>query len=327
MLEVLAPVDGADVLAAEGVVFRVRALGLEGPVRIVSDEPTPGIQGTLPFAFEGQPDEDGIVEIPLTFPLRQHVPTTWYARVGTFETPEQSWVVHTPPQVLRLDLEPEAPVTGQSLVPTVAVYDSHLSDINAGDEIFQSLRWYRNGEEMAGFVQVPGAWVQEGDTWTAEVEVRDAFEAGQTRREDVVIGNAPPTITDVRFHPAAPLAGMRVDVEVTLDDPEGDAYDVELGLRVAPRRGAEGSGPHLDWPSADAEEQPFVDAFTMPAMAVRLGNSPFSQDRAWVHVVATDARGARTDRWVEVGIGHRAPEVTAVVLQPAAPVTGDTVQV
>jgi hypothetical protein len=126
-------------------------------------------------------------------------------------------VANTPPAMSALLLEPEQPVTGDT-VTAVAEGAFDLDD----DEISYEVEWFVDGIFVGTGLTLPVA-VEEGQVIDASGWPTDGIDDGATIYAlSTVVGNAGPVITDAAYSPDPPRAGQLLDVTHTVVDPEGD---------------------------------------------------------------------------------------------------------
>ena len=122
---------------------------------------------------------------------------------------------------------PSGPATFEAFVvpvtPSRAVPPSlSLKSTRGGSVEVLSVQWFVNGIENDSAPRLAPSRFQRGDRIGAVASLRlDGSDVVVTTRE-VVAGNAPPAVADVRIEPRAPVAGGTVTAVVQGQDPDGD---------------------------------------------------------------------------------------------------------
>lgn len=295
-LEVLSPVDGADVRVEDGVVFRVRVRDGVGPVEIVnSGERVLG---------SAEPDADGVASIPVRFSRGEQV--TWRARAGAELTPQQHLGVHAPPGSFTVRMEPEVLRHRAS-----AWVEIGRTSVDAeGDEVDYRVTWFVGDVAVAeGFV-LPEGVVLRGDALRAEVVAFDAWHDGPTVRASGQVVNTPPRVNRLSWKPPEPVSGDRVEIQLEVIDLEGDEVDVLTAWREQP------VAPHY----RRHEWEIFQGSFEVPEV-----RAPAPQGPLRVQVLADDGFDEREVQ-VTIGRGNEPPEIAEIQVRPAMPVTGMTLR-
>lgn len=181
------------------------------------------------------------------------------------------------------------------------------------------IRWYVDDAPMPqfdGLLEVPASATVRGERWRVEVTPHDGFDFGQpVRSEQVVIGNEPPTATNVRISPTAPRRADELVLSYTFTDPDGDP---ESGTRVRWYRNEQHRAELDDrlavaapltrgdaWRATVEPGDGATQGFMVPSNTVTVGNTPpviveapnvslpasGAQTQATLSVVAEDVDG------------------------------------
>ncbi|MFZ5481185.1 MAG: hypothetical protein ACOZNI_30785 [Myxococcota bacterium] len=123
-----------------------------------------------------------------------------------------------------VDVEPSAPVTGDTLTATILVESTDPE----GDALTYEWSWTVDGVD-AGLdgTEVAGALVSAGETWEVTVVATDGTNTSAPATRSVVVGNAPPDPGTPYVTPEAPAPGDDLTCNhADPVDPEGDAFTV-----------------------------------------------------------------------------------------------------
>ncbi|MCB9664391.1 MAG: hypothetical protein H6732_09770 [Alphaproteobacteria bacterium] len=233
-LEVLGPDDGLDVREEDGMLVRLRVVGLRGTADV--------IRADGEVIGEAEVDADGDVEIPCT--LAGPGTLTWTVRLADTTTDARLLYVHAAPTTPGVRFEPVTPVTGDS----VALVLSPPAEDEEGDVVGYRHRWTRDGEFAGESNALGDGPVVRGEVVEVEVVAFDDWHELEPVRRSVTVGNAPPTVDSLTWAPLVPTVGQNVTVTVAASDPEGD------GLRVRTFYGPDSTAT-----------LPFTGAFKVPA--------------------------------------------------------------
>ncbi|GEM_PF-2103626 len=137
-------------------------------------------------------------------------------------------IINTLPTISDVDLIADPAGWFNELGELVAVVDANDVD---DDDIFYTYVWYVNGVPVvpgpAVDDRLDGAYFDRGDTVYFEVTVSDDEGEGETDISDeVVIGNAPPVFEYMFLSPENPTTTSRLEVNVVVNDPDGDDVDL-----------------------------------------------------------------------------------------------------
>ncbi|BCA54971.1 hypothetical protein W02_21110 [Nitrospira sp. KM1] len=134
-----------------------------------------------------------------------------------------------PPSVKTISVVPN-PILKEGVVTAVVEGE----DPNH-DELKFQFQWFVNGMPVPGESSstLDVQYVKRGDRVSVEVVPNDGKADGTSKRAaDVVVGNTPPSITEVVLEPKAPKSGDRMTAAVEASDPDGD----EIHYRYVWRR-------------------------------------------------------------------------------------------
>ena len=145
--------------------------------------------------------------LPLTWPMPGHDP----ARSGRLSP--------NPPAYSRLAISPERPAVTDELV-----FSYDFRNLDGGGEPAPAVRWKRNGKEvpeLAGKKTLPSGTAKKGETWQADIGLKDAI---VSNRPSVTIRNTPPQRPGISFEPPTPsrAGGVRAVISAPSFDPDGD---------------------------------------------------------------------------------------------------------
>lgn len=129
-------------------------------------------------------------------------------------------VVNTEPSAPLVVINPNAPLTDDSLV---AIISAGSSD-DDGDTVTYNYEWRRNSVPFAaaGAVVSAGTTVR-GEVWQVDVTPDDGYGQGPVGTAFVTIGNARPTLLEVRLDPVLPITiDDLLASPIGFTDPEND---------------------------------------------------------------------------------------------------------
>jgi hypothetical protein len=212
-------------------------------------------------------------------------------------------VGNSPPELADCPITPTYPYTSADLTANPSnEYDED------GDGITYTYVWYvDNGTGFvdAGFYTdtVPGSNVLEDSLWYVECTPNDGTEDGATATsQSVLVGNAPPTLSDCTLSPAAPYTTNDViAVPTGGSDPDGDPVTYEFTWYV---NGIEDASQTSNtYPNASTSKDDIISADCFPTDGVAVGQ-------------AVQA--------ASVTVLNSAPGLATVEITPAAPITSDS---
>ena len=152
-------------------------------------------------------------------------------------TPAEVRTTNHPPQIDRLQFEPERPLTGDLLRVVAEASDAD------GDPVFLTYQWQLGGDPVEGetpTLQLHGA--TKGDWVEVVVTASDGQDAGRPLREGIAVRNSPPRLAQLRMEPRDAVGrGTPIVAHPEAADPDGDRITFEYAWRVGdqllPERG------------------------------------------------------------------------------------------
>ncbi|MDP2312382.1 MAG: hypothetical protein Q8P41_05715 [Pseudomonadota bacterium] len=146
--------------------------------------------------------------------------------------------VNGPPGAPVVQITPDPAGADDTLRATIV---TDAPDPN-GDAITYTYAWYRNGAPTthAGDT-VPAADTARGDVWEVEATPSDGFDTGPLGSDDIVIGNAAPTVSSVTISPSTAYTNDTLTaVPSGYSDSDGDpeAYRYQWALNGSDIAGA-----------------------------------------------------------------------------------------
>ncbi len=129
--------------------------------------------------------------------------------------------INGPPEAPSVEITPDPATSDDTLRATIVV---GAPDPN-GDAITYSYAWYQNGilTTHTGDT-VPAADTNRGDVWRVEATPSDGFDIGPFGTDDIVIGNAPPTLASVTIDPTVAYTNDTLTaIPSGFSDSDGDA--------------------------------------------------------------------------------------------------------
>jgi hypothetical protein len=143
---------------------------------------------------------------------------------------------------------------------------------------------------------VPLACSDEPAATPADSGVLPSASAEATADDDEsATANQPPRIGRLSLRPTRPTPGQPVRVVAPVEDPEGDMVELEY-----------------EWSLEGTPVRAHGDEVTFPRAK--------KGDLIEVLVIATDSRGASSEKRIQTSIGNQAPQLTLVRIEPAGPV-------
>jgi hypothetical protein len=167
-----------------------------------------------------------VTEIPPTATTKGQV---WYFTIQSFDgeafstlaQAEPVTILNSPPVVTNVEILPTAPTTLDALAANYTYTDAD-ADLETGTEI----RWYRDGTlvtELNDLTLVDANFTARGEEWYFTIRPFDGEVFGTlVEAEPVVIGNAPPVVTNVAIQPEVPTTLDNLVATYTYHDPDGD---------------------------------------------------------------------------------------------------------
>ncbi len=106
--------------------------------------------------------------------------------------------VNGPPEAPTIAISPDPASSDDTLRATIVTAAFDPND----DAIAYAYAWYQNGNPTANVGDaVPAADTSRGDVWRVEVTPSDGFDTGPYGADDIVIGNAAPTLSSASISP------------------------------------------------------------------------------------------------------------------------------
>lgn len=129
--------------------------------------------------------------------------------------------INGPPEAPTVAITPDPATSDDTLRATITV----ASDDPNGDTIDYEYAWYRNGILTSNTGDtVPASETSRGDVWSVEVTPSDGFDVGPVGTDDIVIGNAPPSLSSVSISPTVAYTNDTLTaVPSGFSDSDGDA--------------------------------------------------------------------------------------------------------
>ncbi|MDP2311146.1 MAG: hypothetical protein Q8P18_34315 [Pseudomonadota bacterium] len=138
--------------------------------------------------------------------------------------------VNGPPEAPVVQITPDPAGADDTLRATIV---TESADPN-GDTISYSFAWYQNGA-LTGHTgnTVPASDTARGDVWEVNATPSDGFDIGPFGVDDIVVGNAPPTLSSVTITPGTAytddtLTAVPSGFSDSDGDPEGYRYQWTL---------------------------------------------------------------------------------------------------
>ncbi|MEK7395865.1 MAG: hypothetical protein AAB116_02900, partial [Candidatus Poribacteria bacterium] len=205
-----------------------------GDIAGVTPSPTPGSKSLAWKSYQDQQSGQGAYQFRIqaydgTAYSTWSVPTS----VNLNNTPP---VNNTPPQALNLRIRAINATTNQEPVPYHDPFTGNklmagysFSDPDGDPESGSELIWYKNGVRFNS-VNIPpeqnkilNQTVNRGETWYYSITPKDGKANGETRTSNTVtIGNAPPSVGNLRFEPLQPTSTTGLKALFQYSDPEND---------------------------------------------------------------------------------------------------------
>ncbi len=191
-------------------------------------------------------------------------------------------------------IDPADPRTTDDLVAVLTQAPTAAS----GDEVAVTFSWERDGSVLDDLTAdtVPAARTARGERWRVVVTPVDGRLDGEPATAEVVIADAPPSLT-LSLGPTDPDTTDPLVAAATATDPDGDPVTIAWA-----------------W-TADGVERPMFDGPELPAEAT-------SRGQIWEVRATPTANGLTGERQTaSVTIANALPAVSDGALTPAEPVT------
>ncbi len=207
-------------------------------------------------------------------------------------------VSNCPPSAPRAAIWPAGPVSGDALE---ARLETPASDFD-GDAVNYRFSFIRNGKSVGERV----SGVKKGERYELEVVASDGSAEVKGKRASVVVGNTPPEAPVLGWRSQGARTGDSLEVEVVRPstDRDGDAVNYRYAWKRdgMPVKGA--SGPRIEG----------------------RGEGPQKGERWQVSVTPHDGVEAGQAARLAITIGNTAPEAPEVAIEPARPLSGESVR-
>lgn len=201
----------------------------------------------LTVTYQWFRDEEAVTElrgprVPASLTTRGE---TW--RVDVHATDGRESVLTSASVVIRnarpgvvVEVAPSVPAGGDAIAAAVVATDADH------DALVISREWLRDGA-VTGFTgdHVPQNVTRRGEVWTVRAWASDGIEQGPAVSAEVTVVNAVPEVLEGWLAPAAPRTGDVIQVEVDVEDGDGDGYTVDYAWRVGDQVVQEGELAYL----------------------------------------------------------------------------------
>ena len=145
----------------------------------------------------------------------------------TGDEPEPEPRTNNVPAIAELRLEPEQPYGTDDITAVTSTVDLD------GDEVTLGYTWSVDGAEQAVDGDVlPAGTARRDQLVHVEVTISDGFSFGNPVEAEVLLLNAPPTISSVAIDPAAPQLGDPLTCVADHVDPDGDELELTWAWTV-----------------------------------------------------------------------------------------------
>lgn len=154
-------------------------------------------------------------------------------------------VQNTPPEITKVEISPEDPVSGTDITATVTgAYDLD------GDDVTVDIGWFVDGRKVASGAILPAGSYIKDEAIYATATPDDGDEEGASIKSNTVTSvNAPPTIVSMAITPIPLLSRENVTVDIVTDDWDGDT--VELSYAWTINGDSYGTSSTITIPSGD----------------------------------------------------------------------------
>jgi hypothetical protein len=190
------------------------------------------------------------------------------ARAGAAEVAPRG----QPPEIVSAAIAPESPAAGETLSIAARVVDPD------GDRVRVRADWYVNRTlyEMDGELELEHPGLRRGDEVYALVRADDGETEVVFQVPAVRIGNSPPRVTALDLLPDPPSASDTLMVEATVEDADGDAYELHYRWLRNDAILADASGPTLPPGTARRGDQVRLEVWATDA-----GEGPVYRSRTF----------------------------------------------
>lgn len=205
---------------AEGVIARCEPLGF---VDADGDPPQIDVRWFVDFLYVGRGEVLSSADFDRGQTVRCEARPVDPEAIGPAALSQILEVVNTAPTLADVVLSPEQPVTGDTVSAAVlGVYDADFDDVDL------QLTWFVDGTEV-GTGEVLPVPIVDGDQLLVEAQPFDGTDVGVVVPSvPTTVGNAPPSLSQIRYLPDPPRAGEPLTVDYDVVDPEGDGPIVVL---------------------------------------------------------------------------------------------------
>ena len=147
-----------------------------------------------------------------------------------------------PPEFRGAEIGPARPVKGDTLRIAARVVDPERAPVSVTAD------WYRNRKLVreGGPLELATDELRRGDEIYAVVRASDGDQESIFQTAVVWLQNAPPVVKAVRVLPRQPTASDTLMAEATVEDRDGDVYDLHFAWFVNGRPVEGSDGPTLD---------------------------------------------------------------------------------
>jgi hypothetical protein len=298
---------------APAVAFQKATVRVGEPLRVEVSKPSTDADGDAVryryrFFRNGTraPVDEGSPAVP---PALVRKGDRWHVVVAPFDGQDEgpaaesnAEVLNTPPEAVKVVLNPSKPKTTDPLACTLAGA-AHDAD---GDTLAFRYRWARNGKPLPIFNDgnLPAEAIHRGETWTCGVAAFDGEVWGPwTDSAPVTVQNTAPTAPQVGVSPVSPRVGEALACRVLREALDADGDPVRYAFHW------ERNGKPL--PAADG-------LLDIPGKEVARGDRWACWAEAWDDQLGSGKGGPRA----AVAVGNSAPFPPTVEVQPASPRAG-----
>ncbi|UCE38329.1 MAG: right-handed parallel beta-helix repeat-containing protein [Thermoplasmata archaeon] len=139
-------------------------------------------------------------------------------------------ITNTAPEVSEVIVIPESPVSNETLQVNYIYFDLD-DDPESGSEI----RWYKDGLEqidLYGSASVAPEKTRQGEKWYYIITPSDGEDLGiQVQSESIIIGNTPPSVSNVIINPQNPDTTDELTVEYDYYDEDDDDESIDTIIK------------------------------------------------------------------------------------------------
>jgi parallel beta-helix repeat protein len=149
---------------------------------------------------------------------------------GAFRCPGNVTISNSEPSVSNAKVIPVVPDGDSNLTASYDFIDPD-SDLESGSVI----RWYKDDVEqvsLQGELSVDFTLTSKGEVWYFTITPFDGVEYGSSvQSENVTIGNAPPTVSNIVISPGSPTAEDDITVSYDFYDSDGDSESLDTTIK------------------------------------------------------------------------------------------------